>query len=823
MKRVLLIAALLLIAFLALLFAVLPFAVKAEAIQKKVIQWTEEATSGDLSFERFRLSTFPGPTIELEEVKVLLENRGNLRLTGEKARVHLEILPLLFGKVKIAGLDVRGGEAIATVSSREIKMTGIRLKTGAIKSKAPIRVSAEGDLAGTHKALSGKMTLRVDQLEKWDWNLLALEGSIKMRGLRMDGLGDQQTEMDFVNIASGDLSGRVGFLKKAGEGQVAVTGHMDFEDLLSSPEIQADLDFDLGWDSQKEEFAVNEAVLNSPLGKIEIRGNGDLGTGEIREMRIAATGIALENIPHYWIPLREAIPFNIGFSGHSDLELSLAGTLDHLALHGNWDLTPALFTYGRYFVKPKDVPLNLDFDLLLKQAKIVSGDFSARLKEANAKGTFTELNLTTGSGQINIITNKFNLSGWEEMLPPFQKYKISGETKLLVNFMGDLRRLHEAEMMLNWTLANGSVTGPAGSEIHDLFLLLDFGPLSLTLKQARFKIADSEVLAELAINNLAQSPLAVLKISSPHFQPYPLASALRELAADWISEEAKGTLIETEKVIGDLFPKGEVIEKFVSEIQYENKKWLVKKLTLDAYGGTGLLEAGFNLGPKDSSFWADTEINRLSLARFLATQTERRGGDQKTVDGNLFLKAQFAGTGLGSTDWDDQLTAEGTFSITNGEFHTFDLLGSVGKIAELAGIGQYISGTTPFDDVHSAFTLKDGRVKTENLALISRDLSVHAHGDASLDGILNYRLDVYLSPDLTEKILTPMLGKSEAVGEKQFGPIPLLLAGPIANPELRPDPALIAQLLEQLLKRKFQKILRNFAPEDFFFERRTSS
>ncbi len=833
MKRILLIAAFSLIAFFGFLFAILPFVVKAEVIQKKAIQWTEETTNGGLTFERFHLSTFPVPAIELEQVKLVLEKPGNVLLEGQKAKVYLRILPLLFGRIRVAGLDVRGGEAavnfLAPGLAQEIKMTDIRLKTGAIKPKAPIRISLEGDLAGVRKAFSGKATLMLDQFEKWNWNSLTLAGFLKLRGVRIDSLRDRLPQKDLVKLASGDFSGRADFLKKAGEGQIVITGHTDLarfvyqiqeqSDFLSSPEIQADLDFDLGWDFQKEELVLNRAVLGSPLGKIEIRGNGNLGTGEIREMRITATGMALENIPHFWIPLKEAVPFNIGFSGQSDLELSLAGTLDHLAVHANWDLTSALFTYARYFVKPKDVPLNLTFDLLLKGGGNLSGDFSMRLKEATVKGTFTDLDLGTGIGQINIITNKFQLAGWEEMLPPFQKYKISGETKLLVNFTGDIRKLGETETMFNWTLENGSVTGPGGSEIHDATLSLDFGPMSVAMKQARFTVADSQIFAELLINNLVQKPLAVLKISSPHLQPYSLAEVLRDLASDWMSAEAKAAFAKTEKVFGDIFPKGEGIEKFYSEIQYEDKKWLVKKLALDAYGAEGGIEAGVNLDSKDSSFWADAEINRLNLAQFHT----RGGTDTSAVNGNLFLKSRFAGTGLGSASWKDQLTGDGTFSITNGEFRTFDLLGTVGKIAQFAGVDQFISGTTPFDDVHSTFVLKKGRISTENLALVSRDISVHANGDTSLEGVLNYRLDVFLSSLLTDKILTPILGKSAAEGEKRFGPIPLLLAGPIAKPEVRPDPALIAQLLEQLLKRKFQKILRNFAPEEFFFERRKST
>ena len=115
---------------------------------------------------------------------------------------------------------------------------------------------------------------------------------------------------------------------------------------------------------------------------------------------------------------------NTGFSGQSNLDLSLNGTLDHLSIHANWDLTPTLLTYARFFSKPKDIPLNVDLDLLLKDQEILSGDFSVRLKDTTLKGNLKGFDLASREGQWNFITNKFSLASWEPMIPPFENYLV---------------------------------------------------------------------------------------------------------------------------------------------------------------------------------------------------------------------------------------------------------------------------------------------------------------------------------------------------------------------------------------------------------------
>jgi hypothetical protein len=55
------------------------------------------------------------------------------------------------------------------------------------------------------------------------------------------------------------------------------------------------------------------------------------------------------------------------------------------------------------------------------------------------------------------------------------------------------------------------------------------------------------------------------------------------------------------------------------------------------------------------------------------------------------------------------------------------------------------------------------------------------------------------------------------------GPIPVLLSGPFTAQELKPDPSIKPDLLENLLERKPERTLDNFLSEEAFFEKDQSN
>jgi len=127
-------------------------------------------------------------------------------------------------------------------------------------------------------------------------------------------------------------------------------------------------------------------------------------------------------------------------------------------------------------------------------------------------------------------------------------------------------------------------------------------------------------------------------------------------------------------------------------------------------------------------------------------------------------------------------------------------------VAELAALGRFKSGTTRFNDIRGTFAVANQKVQTDDLIFLSDDFQIDGRGEVGFDGNLNFRLSVFVLPSMSRKI-------SSRLGENsKLGPIPVLIAGPIASPSVKPDPMLMQTFLESLIREQFSKITSRFFP-----------
>jgi hypothetical protein len=817
------------------LYVALPFIVKPDSIQKKIVQGIEEITENEFVFRDSDTTYFPFLRMEFHDLTLDWNGQPRLHLSAKKMKIYLRIFDLLFGRIKVSRLQVEGGVVtlvpLSGALEKPFEIKEVQLAMEPLGTGVPIKFVLSGHMLGIPKSLSAHGTIAfLDEPGKQDWASTVLEGEAAIRHLNLVRVKNRLPWNLPLNIRGGELNGKIEFHKKKGETGIELAGKTDLrhfiyqlrdeKKVLTSTKIQLGMSFNLMWDPNTEELLIQSMSGTSPIGNVEATGRLSLGTGEIQEMRVAGSGIVLQSIPEYWISLKEALPFNLGFSGQSDFEISLEGTWDHLSLDANIDLTPAILTYARFFSKPRDLPLTITFDYLIRDRQMLSGDFSVNFRETIVKGTFTDFNLIAGEGQLNVITNKFSLSGYQSLLLPFQNYDLQGEVKILANWNGNFRQPGAVKNIFNLTLENGNFMRRDGPAIRNVNVALDYGPMGLIVKKAGFEIADSPISAEVSIYNIFERPIVNAKISAARLEPFTVLAAFEDWILEWLSPEAIARVENAKRVLKDFFPPGESAENVVGEFEYRDGKWGVNHLEFDAYGDKSKWQGKMEILPEISKYELNVEIDRLSLARFL---TRGGGNEEGPMEGNLFLKMRLAGEKSKHQSWAEALEGEGTFIVTNGQFKSFDVLRTIGGITELKGTSRYASGSTPFHDVHAPFVLKNKKVSTEKLALVASNLSLEASGEAALDLNLNYRLNVFLSPRLTRELMEPLFGQSTLIEGKQLGPIPLLLSGPLAKPEVQPDPKLIPQVIEQLTKKKPQKILRNFLPEEALFDRRKSS
>jgi len=822
-----------LLLFLASFYVLVPRIVDAKAIQDNLIQEIEEILDGEIYFEGFELDFFPGVSAQMRDVSVSSRNMPEVDLKAKTVTANLSFFSVLFRKVEISHLEVTKGELVFDLPERKwirkMEISNIRLRLSAIRSLAPIQLDLQGDLEGIPDSLWVKGVLTIPRLSGWDWDEMAFRGTIGLQDITFEPLKDSLFNKRVFVIEEGSLNGEIEIQKLPDDSWLNLKGKLQAKDLIyqvrqgsgliSSTPIQVETDLDLRWAKTGEELDLRQLVFTFPIGVVEIRGKQDFMSGELRDMSITAFNVTLESLPQYIIPLRDAIPFNIGFSGQSNLEMSLQGTLDHLSMHGNWDLTPTLLTYGGYFSKPKEMPLGVVFDFLLQDAKTLSGDFSVRIQETTIKGALTDVSFHTGDGQLNIISNKFPLSHWTELSPLFRSYVMRGEMKVFANFNGNFHRPHEMQKMFNITLEDGYLESASGKTIRSANVVLDYGPLAFDIKQANFEVNESPIEAQLQVVNLGNKPTATAKIRSRHFRPQDLLEAMTHFGEDWFSEKSITQLRQLSKGIEKSIWAKEKLEDFSFEGSYAENQWIIDEISFQLHDGFIKIVGAVDLADEATLTDMDLEVNRLSLARIL----DDKG--REILEGSLFLRMQMAQdypVSMGDK-WTESFKGDGIFSVTNGEFYSFDILEAISKVDELSNLKSLTTGSTSFDDLRSRFIFEDGKINIGKLMLVSRDLWIEADGEMSWDGILNFRLDTYLSTALASQVLGPSIGISEIDQDKKLGPIPLLLAGPLANPEMKADPLLLPTLREDLQRKRTHKIFRSFLPEDLFFEREANS
>ena len=144
--------------------------------------------------------------------------------------------------------------------------------------------------------------------------------------------------------------------------------------------------------------------------------------------------------------------------------------------------------------------------------------------------------------------------------------------------------------------------------------------------------------------------------------------------------------------------------------------------------------------------------------------------------------------------------------MTNGEWLDLDLAGVLKNLPPFENLPSPKIRSLPFYDLKAGWRLKEGKFETQDLVLNTEDFWIEGEGNLSLKGILNSRLQVYLSKPLTEKMFQTWKAETATEG-KQLGPIPLLVVGNLTRPEPRVDERTAESILEAIRTRKFRQVL----------------
>jgi hypothetical protein len=790
----------------------------SEKLHEFLIQKVQALTEGTLKYQSVRVGYFPQPQLVFGHARLTFSDHP-LVVEAEKIQFDFNVLPLLLGRVEPAAFYVQSGKAEFSLSGlsflNPVRFENFSLQVGAVRPKIPIPFRFATDMAGKPNALVMKGNVVLDSVEEWNWENASGHVIAELKQLSLNDAAKGLTPDPKIAcfFKGGQIDTSVEIKKKAQEAFLELTAAGTGKGLtyevsqggawVASPALDAEWNVKAAWNNDTTELKFHKGFVKLPFGEIETNGSMKLNTGEISGMHVAGSNMTLEDLLKYWPGLENALPFDIGFSGPGKWALSMEGTLDHLSLHFGWDLAQALLSYGQYFTKPKDIPLDLNFDLLLQKGTMLGGDFAVKFKELSMKGNLKDLDLKTGGGQLNLITNKFSMNGWEQYIPALRDYKLEGNVKLMANWRGDLRKLEKAEHIFNISFDKASWTISEGLGIHNASFSLDYSPLMLEGRQMQFEIGGSPFVADLKIAGFPEKPEVIVKVSAGEWKPHEVWQTITALLQRKEEVASPNTFDRVKEFIQTIFSKDQILKNVSVDVLYEKSGWNVQDLQFEGYGGKAKLKGTLNFSGKEPEYSFGGEFHGVDLGLFLG----RQDANQKVLEGTLNLKCSMAGTGWGPEAWSKSLEGQGEWTLMNGKFLTFDLKDALSTIESFQGLGEIRSSLRDFDSMNFNWKLVGGKVTSGNLLVKSKDYIMDGEGTLGFDGLANFRTDVFLSIGLMAELLPNMMSSFKKNPQAHWGPIPMLFSGILLAPEMKPAPAPAAELTEKIRKGKAKDFL----------------
>ncbi len=787
-------------------------------VREDLVQKIQTITDGTLSYQGFQVGYFPQPRLIFERPQLAFSNQP-LVIEAEELRFDFNILALLLDRAEASAMDVIKGKMDISIPLfsfvNPVKLENFSFQMGAFRPNIPIPVHFVSDISGKRGVLLVKGHITIDSAEKWSWEkasghlVVALEGL----SLKEESAKRANDPQSFFFFKEGQVNTGIEIRKKPRElfleftatgGGLGLAYEMKQDKTwTSSPSFDADWDVAGAWNNDTEELKLHKIKLKIPVGHIEANGNFKLLTGEIAGIHVKVLEMGLEDLLKYWPGFEKALPFHIGFSGPCKWVMSAEGTMDHLSLHFNWDLTQVLLTYGEYFSKPKDVPLDITFDCLVQKSEMLSGDFSVKFEDMTLKGSLADLDIAQGNGQLSLLTNKFSVTGWEKYIPAIQNYKLEGAAKLLANWKGDVRKVEQAERIFNITLEKGSWTTLDGQGIRNATLVFDSSPLMMEGRQMKFDIGNSPMLVDLKISGINEKPQTDIKVMSGELKPQEVWQAVTALFRHKQADAGPDIYDHVKKSIEALFPQNNPIRDFSVEAHLQDKLWDVPALKFLSYEGQVALKGLMDVNDKELHYHVEGEVLGLNMGLFLGRAEE----GQKLLDGTLTFKGSLQGTGWGKQAWAKSLTGQGELTLANGRFQTFDLKDTLAVIEPFSGIGEIDPGMKDFGNLDLHWQLSGGKMTTNDLLIKSPDYVIDGEGTMDFEGLTNLRFDVFLSTALAARLLPDMASPLKKAKQAHVGPIPVLFSGPFSAPEVKPDPVQVAGLVDKIQRKKTKEIL----------------
>jgi AsmA protein len=323
---------------------------------------------------------------------------------------------------------------------------------------------------------------------------------------------------------------------------------------------------------------------------------------------------------------------------------------------------------------------------------------------------------------------------------------------------------------------------------------------------------DGELVhTEADVKSFMQSPNATIAISSKSLNIDKLLGIISGLPKDQADKAQKPRPVKSKStdVIADSLPPGFVAQGSVKvdralykgltannfSLAFDLAEGIlsVKELSAQAYGGKLDSNMNVDLNQPDLVYNGRLGLQSLQAADLSSALAEKLAG---MFTGSLQSAVTFKGAG---TTWEQiskVLTADGSFTLTNGSIKNTPVSMS---IANLLGLQELAN--IAYENISGTFTIIEGgkvKIKTD---LQGADLNAETEGIIGLDGSLDLPLTFHFSPALADKLRSRASFVKYLSDEQGTTTLHLKLAGNLKSPQ----PTLDMKGVQEQLQKSLQK------------------
>lgn len=205
----------------------------------------------------------------------------------------------------------------------------------------------------------------------------------------------------------------------------------------------------------------------------------------------------------------------------------------------------------------------------------------------------------------------------------------------------------------------------------------------------------------------------------------------------------------------------------------------LNNMTFEIFDGKVKANGGINMAGKVPLYHSGAALNRVEVNKLYNTLASPKD----LLFGSLNASFTASGTGFSEKDIIKNLKASGQLVLNHGRITSFNLLKEVALVANLLGLETH-HNETRFDKLSMNFKIHKGKIVTDNLSLIGKDLKISASGNVGLDKTMDLSVRMWLPVSRKFAKAERYLFKINKEGETI---IPFHLGGTVLRPKVKLD------------------------------------